>query len=291
MTSPEQVGSAAMTSTGQGRSAVMTDSYDIEELKRTVREKSRHDLKVIYLEQTGSTNVWAGEYIKRQCSKDGDILVLANDQTAGRGRLGHSWKAQPGEGISMSLIIDPRMEMSRIPQITLTAGIAVRRALKEVADLDSGIKWPNDIMVKSAEGSEYRKLCGILCSMSCDMAICGIGINVHNAGFPDELADRASSVDLCTGGYADRTRLAGAVTAQLLILLDILRDEGWGALKAEYDRYCINREGRILLTDHVNPSGKKTGTAYGTDSEGRLRVVWDDGKAAILDAGEIDMLY
>ena len=330
---------------------IAMDDYDIDELRRIIRDGCGRDVKVIYLESTESTNTWACEYVRR-CADGGEcreptepVLVVANSQTAGKGRLGHTWVAQPGEGISMSLIFHPHMDMRRVPQITLAAGIAVRRALRSVAGIEALVKWPNDILVRldqndggetaideeetrglaykkrgcqrtenlkteddGAESKEsreikpeyrkqeyrkqeYRKLCGILCVMAQDMVVCGIGINVHNRDFPPEIATKAASVDICSGTSVSRTKLAGEVIARLLEVLDVLRDEGWRALKDEYDSCCVNRDGRILLTDHVNPAGKRTGTAHGTDDEGRLRVVWDDGSAEILDAGEIVMLY
>ena len=274
------------------------DAYDIRTLEDYVREKTGKDLRVVYLEETASTNVWAADHAGEYEAGSAPVLVIADSQTAGRGRLGHTWQAKPGEGISMSLMLDPCMDMKRVPQITLAAGIAVRRALKDAAGIEAYVKWPNDILIKTAQagGNEdgadkgFRKICGILCAMARGKVICGIGINVHNLHFPEEIACKASSVDLISGRYNNRTKIAAAVMSELLMALDVLRNEGWTGLKDEYDKYCVNREGRILLTDHVNPSGKKTGNAYGTDEEGRLRVVWDSGVSELLDAGEIELI-
>ena len=275
---------------------MIKDTYDIAALEEAVRAATGYDLKVVYLEETASTNVWAGGYVKEHDIGPSPVLVVADAQTAGKGRLGHTWCAQPGEGISMSLVLDPRMDMQRIPQITLAAGIAVQRAMAVEAGIETYVKWPNDILAVNPDGAagrgraDYRKICGILCAMAQDKVICGIGINVHNLHFPEEIACKASSVDLISGHCSNRTRIAAAVISELLKAVDVLRSEGWSGLKEEYDSCCVNCEGRILLTDHVNPAGKKTGTAYGTDEEGRLRVVWDDGAFELLDAGEIELV-
>lgn len=105
-------------------------------------------------------------------------LIVANEQTEGRGRLGREWVVEKEQTISMSLILRPTIPLTRAPQLTLVAAVAVARAIEKVAPIDCEIKWPNDLMVNG------KKLVGILTEMAADpdqlhYVIVGIGINCH----------------------------------------------------------------------------------------------------------------
>jgi BirA family biotin operon repressor/biotin-[acetyl-CoA-carboxylase] ligase len=124
--------------------------------------------------------------------------ILAREQTAGRGRHGHSWSSPPGEGLYLSLILRPRIRAADSPVITLWAAVAVAETLTQVFDLPADIKWPNDVLTSG------RKICGILVESAIERdqvqyAVMGIGVNVAQASFPIEIADSATSLLIETG--------------------------------------------------------------------------------------------
>lgn len=160
--------------------------------------------KIIVLKTVDSTN----EEIKR-CAANGEesgLIIAADEQTAGKGRLGRVWQSQAGEGIYFSLLIRPDLPPSDISSITLAAGYAVCIAIREYTNCDAKIKWPNDIIINN------KKVCGILTEMAAqsdrlDFVATGIGINANNAEFPEEIKSKATSLFLETGSKINRNEL------------------------------------------------------------------------------------
>lgn len=145
--------------------------------------------KVIHLDTVGSTNDYAKE-IGNKVS--GGTLIISEQQTKGKGRLGRVWKSKSGDGIWMSLIIKPKIEPYKTPFLTLVAGASVVKALSNL-DVEASIKWPNDIIVHN------KKICGILTELSAEMervnyVVIGIGINIKTIDFPDEIKEKATSL-------------------------------------------------------------------------------------------------
>ncbi len=141
---------------------------------------------VIIYEKTDSTNTLAKSFIKNDCV-DG-TLIIAKEQTAGRGRIGRSFSSPKGEGLYMSLILKPDMPLSLISQITLPIALAVANSIKKICTLPAQIKWPNDIVINQ------KKLVGILTELKDEYVIIGIGINVNNSSFPEEITATATSI-------------------------------------------------------------------------------------------------
>ena len=145
--------------------------------------------KVIHLDTVGSTNDYAKE-IGNKVS--GGTLIISEQQTKGKGRLGRVWKSKSGDGIWMSLIIKPKIEPYKSPFLTLVAGASVVKALSNLG-VEASIKWPNDIIVHN------KKICGILTELSAEMervnyVVIGIGINIKTIDFPDEIKEKATSL-------------------------------------------------------------------------------------------------
>ena len=145
--------------------------------------------KVIHLDTVGSTNDYAKE-IGNKVS--GGTLIISEQQTKGKGRLGRVWKSKSGDGIWMSLIITPKIEPYKAPFLTLVAGASVVKALSNLG-VEASIKWPNDIIVHN------KKICGILTELSAEMervnyVVIGIGINIKTIDFPDESKEKATSL-------------------------------------------------------------------------------------------------
>jgi len=177
-----------------------------------------------------STNTYAKKIANEGC-KDG-TLVIAETQTAGKGRLGRTWKSKSKKGIWMSIVLKPEILPSRIQIITLAASVAVVHGIKKVTGISTGIKWPNDII------SDGKKVCGILTEMSSEpdrvnYIVVGIGINVNHdaADFDDEIRHRAVSLKMLKSVYSDvpvenirRSDLIKAVISELEQLYEDIKN-------------------------------------------------------------------
>lgn len=156
--------------------------------------------RVLHFDTISSTNDYAKEIGNKV---NGGTLIISEEQTRGKGRLGKIWRANVGEGIWMSLIIKPKIEPFRAPFLTLVAGASIVKALNNLG-VETSIKWPNDIIINN------KKLCGILTEMSAEMErvnyiVIGIGINVKTIDFPNEIKDKATS--LYKEGYDNISRV------------------------------------------------------------------------------------
>jgi len=174
------------------------------------------------------------------------LVVLADEQTAGRGRHRRSWSSPPGAGLYVSVVLRPPAPVS--PVLTLAAGVAVAEGLAASTGLQVELKWPNDLHVSG------RKLGGILAEGTSGHVVLGIGINVHRAHLPPELASTATSVEAELGRAVDR----GAVLAECLAALD--------------RRYEDLREGRARMI--MSAWRARAGATFGR------RVEWDGGPSA-----------
>ena len=162
---------------------------------------------VHYFETLDSTNDLA-KALAVQGAPEGTVVV-AEAQTSGRGRLGREWDSPPGVGLYVSLVLRPMLPPMELPQITLTTAVAVVRAVRRVAGLAPGIKWPNDLLLNG------KKLGGILTEMETESdrirhVVVGLGLNVNNPGFPPELAATATSLALEAGRTFSRVNLLQA---------------------------------------------------------------------------------
>ena len=186
------------------------------------------------------------EEAKRKKDVPDRSLFLAETQTAGRGRMGRKWVSR-GNGIWMSIYLKPDVPPCDIAQLTLLAGIAVSRVIK-----NSKIKWPNDVIMSG------RKVCGILTEMTAEAdritsVVIGIGVNVNTETFGIDLVRKATSVYLETGKKADRNQLICEILTEFWEIYDEFRKNGFANLRREYKRRCVtlNREILIVKGDDV----------------------------------------
>lgn len=209
------------------------------------------------LQETGSTNAVAAER-----ARDGEpagLVVVAEAQTAGRGRLDRSWVSPPRAGLTLSVLLRPDLPPAQWPWLPLWTGVAVATALRERAEVDAVLKWPNDVLV------EGRKVCGVLAEVPVTgAAVLGIGLNVTTD--EHELPhDQATSLRLSGAKTTDRDTLLRAL---LRALGAVLRDPA--AARAGYRERCdtIGRRVRVEL-----PGGRSVeGLAEAVDDDGRLVV-------------------
>lgn len=206
---------------------------------------------------------------------------LADTQSAGRGRGGHTWHSPPAENLYLSLVVRPRVPAASIAPITLAVGVAVADVLAARVGERTivAVKWPNDVLAGG------RKLAGVLVEgqlrgSEVSSLIVGLGVNVHAAAFPPELAARATSLALLGVLDRDRSALAGALI--LAIGAAVRRFE---AHRLEAFMPAIARRD-ALLGQAVEVSGV-SGTAVGIDAEGRLLVRGEGGEITAIVSGEV----
>jgi BirA family biotin operon repressor/biotin-[acetyl-CoA-carboxylase] ligase len=245
-----------------------------------------HDLgQVLHAyEEIGSTSDRAKE-LADDGAEHGEV-VIAEAQTAGRGRRGRAWTSPPGRNLALSVILRPDLPPARAPELTLVASIAVCDALRQ-AGVDAGIKWPNDVLAGG------KKIAGILTELAAEpdrvhWVVIGVGVNVNTRAedFPEELRGEATSILLERGGAAPRALFAAACLTGLEEWLDRHAEEGFGAIRAAW------RERSVTLGRQVSvrADGREVvGTAVDLDEDGALLVRDAAGLQRIL-AGDVTLL-
>ncbi len=238
----------------------------------------------ICLESVDSTN----NYVKK-LAEDGaeeGTLVLAEEQTGGKGRRGRVWETPKGKNIAMSLLLRPKIHPAHASQLTLLMAMAVGEAIRSCTGMEAGIKWPNDIVVNG------RKVCGILTEMNTEVdyinyVVIGTGINVNQWEFPEELREIAGSLCQNLGQETSRAAIAAASMDELERLYRIfLQTEDLSALKNEYNQACVNRGHGIRV---VERGEAYTGTTEGINDHGELVVRKDSGEEVLVYAGEVSV--
>jgi BirA family biotin operon repressor/biotin-[acetyl-CoA-carboxylase] ligase len=204
-------------------------------------------------------------------------VVVAQAQTAGRGRHGRLWLDEPGASLLTSIILRPRLEPARLPTLSLAAGVAVVEALERVTGLKPRLKWPNDVLV------DGRKLAGILLESRISpspLVVLGIGVNLAQRVFPADLAERATSVRLATGRRVDADALLTALLESLDAWRTRLETEGWAPISERW-RALTETLGRRVSIDGVE------GVAVDVDEDGALIVAEGDVRRRVV-AGEVN---
>ncbi len=240
---------------------------------------------VLNFDSLPSTNTEAAQQARKGAPEG--LCVIASEQTAGRGRLQREWVSPRGAGLYFSIVLRPALEQRYWPLITFAAALAVNDALLDACNLDTDIKWPNDLVV------EDRKISGILAE-TLDTAIgkaviVGIGINLTNAAFPDELARSATSVAAVTGESPDsKIVLEALLRAFEKRYLTLQSDDGSAEIIRDWSRHSPYATGKRI---RVSDNGETIeGAARGVDSLGALRVETDTGEIRLIHAGDVTVL-
>lgn len=237
-----------------------------------------------YKETTGSTNVDVKRLLD-DGAKEG-VLVVGGEQTQGRGRRGRSWQSPPDTNIYMSLGLRPDYQPDLAPMVTLIQAMAVAGAIKEVCNMDTEIKWPNDVVIHG------KKICGILTEMSAEMGyvqyvVIGTGINVNIKEFPEEIRETATS--LCI--EKKETVLRAPIIAKTMEYFEkyyekFLQTMDLSLLVDDYNRILVNCDKTVRVLD---PQGEFEGIAKGIDEKGQLLVEKEDGTMTSVYAGEVSV--
>lgn len=246
--------------------------------------------KVVCYDQVDSTNTKAK--LLAELGEPEGTLVVAEEQTAGKGRRGRGWVSEPRVGVWMSLILRPELAPGSSPCITLVAALAVAEGIARACGLEAQIKWPNDIILNG------KKVCGILTEMSSEReyihyVVVGIGINANTSSFPDGSCAQATSLFLEKGESVDRQALVAACMESFgTYYRQFLKTGNMTLLQEEYNRLLVNRDREVRVfhgvKEEVNQEQIETGIARGITPEGGLRVETEDGMSTVI-SGEVSV--
>lgn len=240
--------------------------------------------QVQYFDTIDSTNTYA-----KKLAADGaahGTVIIANQQTVGRGRMGRSFSSTGGAGIYLSVILRPACRAQELMHLTCAVAVAACNAVEKACGFRPGIKWINDLIAKG------KKLGGILTELSLDpatqqvnYAVVGIGINCHNQDFPEEIRHIAISAETVTQKPIDRSKLAAALISALQDIdgkLLTKKEE----IMACYKENCstIGQEVFLLRGDEKIPC-----RALDLDIDGALKVIYPDGTTEFVNSGEVSV--
>jgi len=247
----------------------------------------------LYFPRTGSTNDVAHE--RAAAGAPHGLLVIADEQTAGRGRLDRRWWALPGSSLLMSLLLRPSLPLDQVGQLTMCLGLAAVEGIEAVTGLRPALKWPNDLLL------DGRKLGGMLAELHLDgelldYAVLGLGVNVNinfsasaltsaSTLMPSELTDTAISLSTALGHSVDRLPLLAAIVA---------RCEAW------YERVLAGQSLHAAWAARLDTVGRQVtvttaagalmGSAVGVTPGGALLVRGDDGTEHTIWSGDVTAL-
>lgn len=239
--------------------------------------------ELVCLEETDSTNARAHE-LGEAGAADGTV-VIADQQSAGKGRLGRRWSSPAGVNLYASVLLRPELPPRFAPQLTFVSAVAVARAVGEISGLAAEVKWPNDILLAG------RKVAGLLNEMSAETerihyVILGIGVNLNMTPeqFPDDLRYPATSVAIETGRPVSRLAFTRSLLRQLDDLYQLFLQQGiepilqfWQALfPLQGRRVSVDQQGTLLR-----------GLVEGLDGDGALLLRLDDGRLERILAGDV----
>jgi BirA family biotin operon repressor/biotin-[acetyl-CoA-carboxylase] ligase len=241
--------------------------------------------RIVHYFRTDSTNSVALQ-LDAQTGPHGTV-VIAEEQAAGRGRLGRNWYSEKSSGIYVSIILRPQLSPAAAPILTLLAGLAAHHAVCSATGLGADIRWPNDLLVNG------KKVCGILTEMKAEvdrlhMVVLGIGVNVNHSSMPDELQDIATSLAIEGGRHFSRLHLLAELLREVERYYHMLLKEGNAAIVREWAESSSYAQGKrvCVKTSKHNYSG----VTSGLDASGALKIRRDDGATELLVAGEITEL-
>lgn len=246
---------------------------------------------IAHLGEVDSTNNYAKKVALEGCEEG--TIVTADYQTSGRGRLGRSWDSSGKKGVWMSLVLRPDIPFEEIQIITLAASVAVVKAIKEVAHIEAGIKWPNDIIING------KKVCGILVEMNMEIdrinfMVLGIGLNVNQQAndFPEEIRDKATSLKISMEQSYDvkktlkRSELIKVILLKFEEIYDKVICGAYEEIISEWKKYSVTLGKEVSMT---YKDKQCIGIAEGITKEGKLIVRCADGTVKEVLSGEVSV--
>ncbi len=265
----------------------LIESPDLSEDEITAQVRGKFWKKILFYESIDSTNELAMSFSIKK-GFDTGIVIIADSQSKGRGRLGRRWISPPGVNIYMSIILKPEIEPKEANILTVLTAVACALAIRKTTGLSVSIKWPNDIEVAG------KKLGGILTEVRSEpdrikIAITGIGINVNieKKGFPPEIKSIATSIRNETGEYHSRSRIIIQILKEFEDFYKGLKRDGKGPLIETWKELSSIIGKNVRVT-----AGKETisGFAEDIDEEGMLLLRISSGVIKKISAGDLTVL-
>ena len=239
------------------------------------------DIRVF--QETNSTNDVV-EKLARDGVKEG-VVVFAESQTKGRGRLGRKWLSPPRKGLWFSVLLRPDLRPQAATQLTVAAATALFRGIRDVTGLAPEIKWPNDILIRG------RKVAGVLTELSAELdrvkhLILGIGVdvNVATSDFPTEMRKFATSLKVETGRHLHRGDLAAAILRELDHDYERIQTRRFPQVAGEWERHCTTIGQRIAI--HLGERVLQ-GQAEALDVDGALLLRTQHGRLERIIGGDV----
>ncbi len=257
------------------------DPFDLAALD-TALAGSRYTGKLRFFPSIHSTNTHA--MAEADAGAPEGMVYLADEQTAGRGRSLRGWSSPPGDGLYVSVLLRPRLVPADALWLSLAAGLAVRNAVEQLTSLRCDLRWPNDLLLGP------RKFCGILTELNAEVTrirhvVIGIGINVHQQQFPDELRDLATSLYIETGRDWPRQELLLALLQSLDREVTALTSQGAAATRdilARLESASSWIRGKRVFVDELDGYA---GVTEGLDARGFLQIRTADGLRTVFSGG------
>jgi BirA family biotin operon repressor/biotin-[acetyl-CoA-carboxylase] ligase len=238
--------------------------------------------RVFHFFKTDSTNRVAMEL--GFAGEPEGTVVMAEEQTAGRGRSGRSWHSEKGTGLYVSILLRPRLAPAQAPLLTMLAGISAQGAIQALTGLEPELKWPNDLLLNG------KKLGGILTEMHAEQSairfvVVGIGINTNQEKFPAELATLATSLRKESGRITFRLELLVRLLAQFESDYSRFLSEGAPFVVERFQKVSGFAQGRRVRVETGAES--YVGTTAGLSAEGLLLVTRENGQSTTVIAGDV----
>lgn len=260
------------------------DRLNIERLQELLRTRMLGRSAHLF-DTLDSTQTMAHKLVAEGAAEG--TLVIAERQTAGRGRMGRQWHSPKGTGVYMSLVLKPRVPLHFTPQLTLLAAVALCRGIKRLIDIPVGIKWPNDLLVRG------KKISGILLESSAEderlryvIAGMGIGVNLLPDDYPPELRNVATSLAIEAGRPIEREPLIAAVLEEFEELYALYHEQGFAPIRLMWEAYSASLHRPVRVNTH---QGAVDGVAEALDDTGGLMVRLPDGQRLRIYSGEVEL--
>lgn len=239
--------------------------------------------KIIYAAELDSTQIRAHEMVA-QGAIEGTVII-AEQQTQGRGTMGKKWFSPSGKGIWFSMVLKPRIPLQFISQLTLLVSVALCRTIRKVLQVEIGIKWPNDLLI------EGKKVSGILLESSGEderlrYVIAGVGIsaNLIAEDFPVDLRTKATSLRMAAGEEVNREELLCEFLLEFENLYQLFHEQGFAPIRTLWEALSVSLNCPIEVK---TSQGSIEGVAHGLDEMGALVVTLQNGSTQKIYSGDV----
>jgi len=251
---------------------VAREALNVDLIRRQVPNR-----EISFFESITSTMHEAATLAAAGCASG--TAVVAEEQTAGQGRHGHSWHSEAGAGLYVSIVLRLPLPPDSLPVLTLALGLAAAEAIARATDLTPDLRWPNDVMLGD------KKTAGILVQLVDSVAIAGIGVNVNHTAFPPEIAAEATSLRLASGRPQSREDLLIGLLTAIDSFCRMLVEGGRGPVLDLFARHSSYVRGKRVRV--AQPGGVVEGATAGLDPAGFLILRADDGSESLILAGGV----